>query len=170
MAKVFSAQKAMTALNPYCEVFPYNRRLTDDVINDLVAEYDVVLDGTDNFATRYLVNATCVRLGVPLISGALTQWEGQISVFYPASGAPCYRCIFPQAPAPELAPACAEAGVLGPLPGVIGSMMAVECVKLITDAGTPLAGQMLIYDALYGENRKIGIKRRADCPDCGPRT
>jgi molybdopterin/thiamine biosynthesis adenylyltransferase len=170
MAKVFSAQKAMTALNPYCEVFPYNRRLTDDVINDLVAEYDVVLDGTDNFATRYLVNATCVRLGVPLISGALTQWEGQISVFYPASGAPCYRCIFPQAPAPELAPACAEAGVLGPLPGVIGSMMAVECVKLITDAGTPLVGQMLIYDALYGENRKIGIKRRADCPDCGPRT
>jgi len=108
-----------------------------------------------------------VARGIPLISGALTQWEGQISTFDPANGAPCYRCIFPQAPAPELAPNCAEAGVIGPLPGVIGSMMAVEAIKVITGAGTPLRGEMVIYDALYGESRKIGVTRRADCATCG---
>ena len=130
-------------------------------------DYDLVLDGTDNFETRYLVNAACVAAGVPLVSGALSQWEGQLSVFDPAKGAPCYRCIFAQAPAAHLAPSCAEAGVIGPLPGVIGSMMAVEAVKLITGAGTPARGQMLIYDALYGENRTIQISRRTDCATCG---
>ena len=104
---------------------------------------------------------------IPLISGALTQREGQISVFDPAQGAPCYQCVFPEAPAPELAPNCAEAGVLGPLPGVIGSMMAVEAIKVVTNAGTALRGQMTIYDALYGESRQIKLKTRADCPICG---
>ncbi len=166
-AKVFSAQAEMTAQNPYVEVRPYNRRLTADIADALFEEYDLVLDGTDNFDTRYLVNETAVKAGIPLISGALSQWEGQLSVFDPAYGAPCYRCIFDSAPAPELAPSCAEAGVLGPLPGVIGTMMAVEAIKLITDAGTPLRGQMLIYDALYGESRTIAIKPRSDCPSCG---
>jgi molybdopterin/thiamine biosynthesis adenylyltransferase len=105
-------------------------------------------------------------MGKPLISGALSQWEGQISVFDPASGTPCYQCIFPEAPADGLAPSCAEAGVIGPLPGVIGSMMAVEAIKLITGAGQALKGEMLIYDALWGETRKIGIKPRGDCPVC----
>lgn len=166
-AKVFSAQAEMTAQNPYVTVRPYNRRLTQEIAADLFAEYDIVLDGTDNFDTRYLANQAAVDAGIPLISGALSQWEGQLSVFDPAHDAPCYRCVFDKAPAPGLAPSCAEAGVLGPLPGVIGAMMAVEAVKLITGAGTPLRGQMMIYDALYGENRVLSVKRRADCPVCG---
>ncbi|SMX38946.1 HesA/MoeB/ThiF family protein [Maliponia aquimaris] len=167
MAKVFSAQAAMEALNPYLEVRPYKRRLTAEIVDELLAEYDVVLDGTDNFDTRYLVNRACVAAGKPLISGALSQWEGQVSVFDPATEGPCYQCVFPEAPAAGLAPSCAEAGVLGPLPGVVGSMMAVECVKLIAGAGAVLRGEMLIYDALWGETRKIRLKRREDCPVCG---
>jgi len=167
MPKVFSAQAQMQAQNPFITVRPYHRRLTDDIAAELIAEYDLVLDGTDNFDTRYLVNAACVAAKVPLISGALSQWEGQMSVFDPASGAPCYQCIFAQAPAAHLAPSCAEAGVIGPLPGVIGSMMAVEAIKVLTGAGTAARGQMLIYDALYGESRTIQLQRRADCPTCG---
>ncbi|MEM1428618.1 MAG: molybdopterin-synthase adenylyltransferase MoeB [Pseudomonadota bacterium] len=167
MPKVFSAQAAMRAQNPYVEVRPYNRRITDDIAQDLIAEYDLVLDGCDNFETRHLVNAACVAAGVPLISGALSQYEGQISVFDPARGAPCYACVFPSIPAAGLAPSCAEAGVLGPLPGVMGSMMAVEAIKMIAGAGTPLTGQMLIYDALEGESRRIAVSRRPDCAVCG---
>ena len=167
MPKVFSAQAAMVAQNPYVEVRPYHRRLTEDLAEKLVAEYDLVLDGTDNFETRYLANRAAAAMGKPLISGALSQWEGQISIFDPASGTPCYQCIFPEAPADGLAPSCAEAGVIGPLPGVIGSMMAVEAIKLITGAGQALKGEMLIYDALWGETRKIGLKPRGDCPVCG---
>ena len=165
--KVFSAEAEMTAQNPFITVRPYNRRLSEDIAADLFADYDLVLDGTDNFDTRYLVNETAVHRGIPLISGALSQWEGQLSVFDPAQGAPCYRCIFPQAPAPELAPSCAAAGVLGPLPGVVGAMMAVEAIKLLTNAGTPLRGQMVIYDALFGESRRITIGRRKECSTCG---
>lgn len=165
--KVFSAQAAMQAQNPFVTVRPYHRRLTPEIVDDLFADFDLVIDGTDNFDTRYLVNAAAVRAGLPLISGALSQWEGQVSVFDPAHGAPCYACVFPEAPAPELAPNCAEAGVIGPLPGVVGSMMAVEAIKLITGAGTPLRGEMVIYDALYGESRKIALKRRPDCTTCG---
>ncbi len=167
MPKVFSAQAAMVAQNPYVEVRPYHRRLTEDLAEDLISDYDLVLDGTDNFETRYLANRAAVARGKPLISGALSQWEGQISVFDPSSGAPCYQCIFPEAPADGLAPSCAEAGVIAPLPGVIGAMMAVEAIKLITGAGQPLVGEMLIYDALWGETRKIGLKPRAECPVCG---
>ncbi|MGH1353901.1 MAG: HesA/MoeB/ThiF family protein [Thalassovita sp.] len=167
MPKVFSAQKAMEAQNPFVAVRPYQRRLSAEMADDLFAEYDLILDGTDNFATRYLANEVAVRSGKALISGALSQWEGQISVFNPAQGGPCYQCVFPEAPAPGLAPSCAEAGVIGPLPGVIGTMMAVEAIKLITGAGAPLRGEMLIYDALWGETRKITLKRRSDCPVCG---
>lgn len=167
MPKVFSAEAAMLAQNPKVVVRPYQRRLDADNAADLLAEYDLVLDGTDNFETRYLVNRTCVALGLPLISGALTQWEGQISTYDPANGAPCYQCIFPKAPAAGLAPSCAEAGVVGPLPGVVGSMMALEAVKEITGAGDGMRGQMLIYDALYAESRKIKLKRRDDCQICG---
>ena len=167
MAKVFSAQAAMKAVNPYVTVRPYQRRLSEEIAKDLFADYDLVLDGTDNFETRYLANAACVAAGLPLVSGALTQWEGQISVFDAAHFGPCYRCVFPEAPAAGLAPSCAEAGVLGPLTGVIGSMMAVEAVKVLTGAGEALAGRMLIYDALYGEVRVIGLNKRDDCATCG---
>jgi len=167
MPKVFSAEAAMRAQNPYVEVRPFHRRLTAEIAEDLFADFDLILDGTDNFETRYLVNATAVKLGKPLISGALSQWEGQLSLFHPKSGGPCYQCIFPEAPAVGLAPSCAQAGVVGPLPGVVGAMMAVEAIKALTGAGATLQGQMLIYDALYGESRKIRLTHRSDCPICG---
>ena len=167
MPKVFSAQAAMEAQNPHVIVRPYHRRLEADMAADLYGDYDLVLDGTDNFDTRYLANRTAAAQGKPLISGALSQWEGQVSVFDPAQGAPCYQCVFPEAPAPGLAPSCAEAGVIGPLPGVVGAMMAVEAIKVITGAGAALRGEMLIYDALYGETRKIRLKKRTECPVCG---
>jgi molybdopterin/thiamine biosynthesis adenylyltransferase len=167
MPKVFSAEAAMVAQNPYVTVRPYHRRLTAEIAADLLAEYDLVLDGSDDPETRYLVNRTAVAAGVPLVSGALSQWEGQIGVFDPSRGGPCYRCVFPEPAAPGIAPGCAEAGVLGPLPGVIGAMMAVEAIKTLTDAGAVLRGELLIYDALWGETRKIAVTRRPDCPDCG---
>jgi molybdopterin/thiamine biosynthesis adenylyltransferase len=166
MPKVFSAEKALKALNPHITIRPYNRRLTPDNARDLFADYDLILDGSDNFATRYLVNEVAVALGLPLIAAAISQWEGQISLYHPAKGGPCYACVFPQAPADGLAPSCAEAGVMGALPGVVGSMMAVEAIKFLTGAGETLSGQMLIYDALYGESRKLRVERRADCPVC----
>lgn len=166
MPKVFSAEAAMRAQNPFVTPRPYNRRLTADMARDLFADYDLILDGTDDSDTRYLVNKTAAALGKPLISGALSQWEGQIALFDPARGGPCYQCIFPEAAAPGLAPSCAEAGVIGPLPGVIGSMMALETIKLITGAGQDLRGRMLIHDALHAEHRTIRLHRREDCPIC----
>jgi len=166
MPKVFSAEAAMRAQNPYVEVRPYHRRLTEDTAEELFADFDLILDGTDNFETRYLVNETAVKLGKPLISGALSQWEGQLSLFHPKSGGPCYQCIFPEAPAAGLAPSCSEAGVVGPLPGVVGAMMALEAIKALTGAGSTVQGELLIYDALYGESRKIRLSRREDCPVC----
>ncbi|NIZ08894.1 HesA/MoeB/ThiF family protein [Pseudooceanicola sp. HF7] len=166
-AKVRSAAETLKAQNPFTTIRPYTRALTPDIAADLFADYDLILDGTDNFETRYLANRAAVATGKPLISGALSQWEGQVSVFHPAAGAPCYQCIFPEAPAEGLAPSCAEAGVLSPLPGVVGSIMAVEGVKLLTGAGAALKGEMLIYDALWGETRKIALKPRPDCPVCG---
>ncbi|WP_298679541.1 molybdopterin-synthase adenylyltransferase MoeB [uncultured Lentibacter sp.] len=167
LPKVQSAAEALRALNPFVAVRPYERALTEEMAGELFAQYDVILDGTDNFATRYLSNSAAVAQGKPLISGALAQWEGQISVFDPAEGGPCYECIFPEAPAPGLAPSCAEAGVVAALPGVIGSMMALEAIKQITGAGHVTRGEMLIYDGLYGESRKIKLSPRAGCAVCG---
>ncbi|OYX23957.1 MAG: molybdopterin biosynthesis protein [Rhodobacterales bacterium 32-66-7] len=164
--KVFSAEIAMRALNPFIEVRPYNRRF-DEASAALVADHDLVLDGSDSFATRHLVNRACVAAGVPLISGAITQWEGQVSLFHPATGAPCYACVFPVEPAPGLVPTCAEAGVAAPLPGIIGGVMAMEAVKWITGAGETLAGRLMIHDALFAETRVIAVKRRAECAVCG---
>jgi len=167
MPKVFSAEVAMRALNPFIEVRPYHRRLTEEIAVGLVRDHDLVLDGTDDFDTRYLVNRACVAARVPLISGAITQWEGQVSLFDPAKGGPCYACVFPVKPAPGLVPTCAEAGVAAPLPGVIGGMMAMEAVKWITGAGETLAGRLMIHDGLYMETRVITVKKRADCEVCG---
>lgn len=169
MAKVHSAAQAMQALNPFIEVRPYQLRLDADSAAALIGDHDLVLDGTDNFDTRYLVNRVAAELGKPLISAAMTQWEGQISLYHPAAGGPCYECVFPVRPAPGMVPACAEAGVVAPLPGVIGSMMALEAVKHLTGAGETLRGRLLIHDALYAESRVITVKRRADCPACGGR-
>ena len=166
-AKVLSAAKAMTDLNPFIKVFPIQSKLTRENAESTIAPYDLVLDGTDNFETRYLVNATCVALKKPLISAAITQWEGQISLYDPANGAPCYQCVFPEAPAQGLAPSCAVAGVAGPLPGVVGAMMALEAVKETVGAGEGLRGRMMIYDGLYAETRVMKLARRADCPICG---
>lgn len=167
LPKVQSAEIAMRALNPFIEVRPYQRRLGSDIANDLIAGYDLVLDGSDNFDTRYLVNRACVAAGKPLIAAAITQWEGQISLYDPSHGGPCYECVFPVRPAPGLVPTCAEAGVAAPLPGVIGSIMAMEAVKHLTGAGSGLRGRLMIHDALYAETRVIGVKPRADCPVCG---
>lgn len=165
--KVFSAEAAMAALNPFVTVRPYHRKLTGEIAGELFADYDLVIDGTDSLAARRIANAACVARGVPFLSAAITQWEGQISLYHPASGGPCYACVFPEDPAPGLVPTCAEAGVAGPLPGVLGSMLALEAVKWIAGAGEPLRGRILIYDALYGETRVIAAKRRAGCAVCG---
>ena len=165
--KVQSAADAMTAQNPFVTVRPYKRHLTAQDAAGIIGDYDLVLDGTDNFEARYLVNATCAALGKPLIAAALTQWEGQISLYDPALDAPCFACIFPDAPDPALVPSCAEAGVIGPLPGVVGSMMALEAVKEITGAGESLRGRLMIYDALYSQVRVVKAKRRPDCAVCG---
>ena len=165
--KVVSAAAAMKALNPHVTVRPMNRRLAEAEAPALFADYDLILDGTDNLDTRYLVNAAAVAAGRPLISAAITQWEGQISLYDPARGAPCYACVFPERPADGLAPSCAVAGVIGALPGVMGAMMAVEAIKEIAGAGEGLRGRMLIYDALYGESRQFALKRNPACPVCG---
>ena len=165
--KVASAIRAMKALAPSVEVRPYRRAFDASIGRDLVAEYDLVLDGTDDWAVREAVNAACVAAGVPLISGAIAQWEGQLSLFDPARGLPCAHCVFPSAPAPGLAPSCAEGGVAGPLPGVIGSMMALEAVKHLSGAGETLAGRLMLFDGLSAEMRVIGVKRDPGCAVCG---
>jgi molybdopterin/thiamine biosynthesis adenylyltransferase len=165
--KTASAAAAMRAINPFVAVRPYHRRLTGEIAADLFADYDLIVDGSDNFDTRELINRTAVALGKPLIAAAITQWEGQIGLYDPARGGPCYACVFPQRPAPGTVPTCAEAGVAAPLPGVLGTMMALEAVKAITGAGETLAGRLMLYDGLQGEARTIRVRRRADCPVCG---
>ena len=167
--KAQSAGDAVASLNPHVSVRTYSRRFEPEIAEELLSGYDLVLDGSDSFATRSLVNAAAVRAGCPLISGALTAWEGQVALFDPARGGPCYACVFPEAPAPGLAPSCAEAGVAGPLPGVVGSLMALEAVKHLTGAGETLRGRMLLFDGLHAEARVVGLEARPDCPVCGGR-
>jgi molybdopterin/thiamine biosynthesis adenylyltransferase len=164
--KTASAAGALARLNPHVAVEPHPFRLDAASAGRLAAAYDLVLDGSDNFPTRYLVNAACVAAGRPLVSAAMSRWEGQLSVFDPARGGPCYQCLFPEPPAPELTPSCAQAGVIGALPGVMGAMMALEAIKLVARAGTPLRGALLVYDALEGEVRRIRTAARQDCPVC----
>ncbi len=166
-AKAAAGAARLSALNCEIEIVPIEARLDAASAQAYVEGQTLVIDGCDNFATRYDVNAACLQAGVPLLSGAISQWEGQISLFDPANDAPCYACIFPEPPAEGLAPSCAEAGVIGALPGVIGSMMALEAIKLIAGAGQSLRGKMMIYDALYAQSRVMNIKRRADCAVCG---
>jgi molybdopterin/thiamine biosynthesis adenylyltransferase len=165
--KTDSAAASLKRINPHVMVVSHTTRLNEQNSAEILDGYDLVLDGSDNFTTRYTVNAACVKASIPLISGAISQWEGQISLFDPASGAPCYACIFPTEPASGQAPSCAEAGVMGALAGTIGAMMAGEAIKHITGAGQTLSGALFIFDALWGESRKIALTRRTDCAVCG---
>lgn len=163
--KVESARETLQALNPDVKIEPYMERLSADNVLDIMAGYDVVVDGGDNFPTRYLVNDASLHLKVPVVHGAIFRFEGQVSVFKPYEG-PCYRCLFPQPPPPELAPSCAEAGVLGVLPGIVGSIEAMEAIKLLLGIGEPLVGKLLTYDALTEEFRSLKLRRNPNCPAC----
>lgn len=165
--KAEAARNALGRLNPLVTVEPREIRLDADNAPELLGGADLVIDGSDNFATRYAVNAACVGLGIPLLSAAMSQWEGQIALFDPARGGPCYRCLFPKPPADGLAPSCSEAGVIGPLPGVLGSMLALEAVKNIAGAGEGLRGRMLLFDGLRSETRAVRVKAREGCEVCG---
>jgi molybdopterin/thiamine biosynthesis adenylyltransferase len=165
--KVESARQTIEALNPDVNVVTHEVRLYKENVLDIFAQYDIILDGTDNFATRYLINDACVLLDKPNVHGSIFRFEGQATTFVVGEG-PCYRCLFPTPPPPELAPSCAEAGVLGLLPGTIGIIQATEVVKLILGIGTPLIGRLLTYDALEMEFRELRLSRDADCPMCGP--
>jgi molybdopterin/thiamine biosynthesis adenylyltransferase len=164
--KTESARRAIGALDPALRVVPIEARLTRKNAEGILADYDLVLDGSDNFSTRYVINEACLRLRKPNIHGAVYRFEGQISVFLRGKG-PCYRCLFPKPPGPEASPSCAEAGVLGVLPGVIGLLQAVEAIKLILGRGSSLIGRLLHYDALGAEFREIRTRRDPDCPSCG---
>jgi len=165
--KVDSAKKTITALNPDVEVITYDVRLGAENVLDLISGYDVVVDGTDNFPTRYLLNDASLLARVPVVHGSIFRFEGQVTVFAPYEG-PCYRCFVPEPPPPELAPSCAEAGVLGVLPGIIGSLQAMETIKLLLGLGEPLIGRLLAYDALEATFRTFKVSRDPNCPVCGP--
>lgn len=164
--KVDSAETAIKALNPTVKVVKHPVRLTSGNADALLAGYDVVVDGSDNFSTRYLINDTCVRLGVPLVHGSVYRFEGQVAVFN-AAGGPCYRCLYPDRPPSELAPSCAEAGVLGAIPGIIGLLQANEALKLLLGVGDPLSGRAIRFDALGAKMRELRFARDPDCTACG---
>jgi molybdopterin/thiamine biosynthesis adenylyltransferase/rhodanese-related sulfurtransferase len=162
--KVESAKRTIEALNPDVQVVAYQERLTSENVDRILADgWDVIVDGADNFPTRYLVNDASVWHDVPVVHGSIYRFEGQVTVFKPGAG-PCYRCLFPAPPPPELAPSCAEGGVLGVLPGIIGSLQASEALKLALGIGDPLVGRLLLFDALAAE---VSIRRDPECPVCG---
>jgi molybdopterin/thiamine biosynthesis adenylyltransferase/rhodanese-related sulfurtransferase len=164
--KVDSAKKTLTALNPDVNVVTYDVRLGADNVLDIIDGYDVIVDGTDNFPTRYLVNDASLLKSIPVVYGAIFRFEGQASVFHPWQG-PCYRCLLPEPPPAEMAPSCAEAGVLGVLPGIIGSIQAMEAIKLLLGLGDSLSGRLLAYDALEESFRTFKVMRDPECPACG---
>lgn len=165
MPKVESALETLTALNPDVKVETHHERLTAANVLRIMSGYDVVVDGGDNFPTRYLVNDASLHLRVPVVHGSIFRFEGQVSVFNPWE-APCYRCLYREPPPPELAPSCAEAGVLGVLPGVVGSIQAMEAIKLLLGIGDTLAGRLMMYDALEQEFTTMRVSRSRDCPAC----
>jgi sulfur-carrier protein adenylyltransferase/sulfurtransferase len=165
--KVDSAKRTIASLNPDVNVVTYRERLTSENIDRILDEgWDLIVDGADNFPTRYLVNDASVWHDIPVVHGSIYRFEGQVTVFKPHEG-PCYRCLFPEPPPPELAPSCAEGGVLGVLPGIIGSLQTNEAIKLAAGIGEPLVGRLLLFDALSTEFSDVKIERRTDCPVCG---
>jgi adenylyltransferase/sulfurtransferase len=164
--KVESAKERIRGINPDVDVTTHNTRISRDNIMELIAPYDVVIDGTDNFPTRYLVNDACVFQKKPNVYGSIFRFDGQATVFSPFKG-PCYRCLYPEPPPPGMVPSCAEGGVLGVLPGIIGVIQATEAIKLILGRGEPLIGRLLLYNALKMEFREVALKRDPSCPVCG---
>ncbi|NPC53760.1 molybdopterin biosynthesis protein MoeB, partial [Corallococcus exiguus] len=165
--KVQSAKAALEALNPDVKVVPFQERLTTANVERILADFDLVLDGGDNFPTRYLLNDACVLMGKPNIHGSVFRFEGQVTTFLPGQG-PCYRCLYPAPPPPELAPSCAEAGVLGVLPGLIGMLQATEALKLLLGLGESLVGRLLTFDALGMRFQELKLRRDPECPVCAP--
>lgn len=165
-SKVVSARETIEALNPDVTVQVYDERLTRDNALDIIRDYDLIVDGADNFATRYLVNDACVLLGKPNVHGSVFRFDGQATVFIPGQG-PCYRCLYPAPPPPGTVPSCAEAGVLGVLPGLIGLIQATEAIKLILNTGTSLRGRLLLYNALSLEFNEVRLRQDPGCPICG---
>jgi len=163
--KVDSAEQAIAALNPDVEVVKYRTRLDASNVMEIIDGYDVIVDGVDNFPTRYLLNDATVRLGIPVVSASILGFDGQLSVFKPYDG-PCYRCLYPVPPPAELAPSCGANGVLGVLPGTMGLLQATEVVKLVTGAGEPLVGRLLLYEALSATFTELKVRRDPDCPIC----
>ena len=168
VSKLQSAEERLRDINPNVRVEAFETRLTSENALDIIRDFDVVADGTDNFPTRYLVNDACVLLGKPNVYGSIFRFEGQASVFYAKEG-PCYRCLYAEPPPPGLVPSCAEGGVLGVLPGIIGSIQALETIKLILGAGDSLIGRLLLFDALKLSFRELKLEKDPDCPVCGPR-
>ena len=164
--KVDSAKERLEELNSDINITTYNERLTSENAMEIFKGYDLVIDGTDNFATRYLVNDTCVLLGIPNVYGSIFRFEGQVSVFDAKRG-PCYRCLYPEPPPPGLVPSCAEGGVLGILPGIIGTMQAAEAIKLIIEKGTPLIGKLLFLDVMEMKIDELTLRKDKNCPICG---
>ncbi|HEX2160836.1 MAG TPA: ThiF family adenylyltransferase, partial [Thermoleophilaceae bacterium] len=165
MPKVDSAEQAIHELNPGVEVVKYKTRLDASNIMEIVEGYDIVVDGVDNFPTRYLLNDATVRLKIPVVSASILGFDGQLSVFAPYDG-PCYRCLYPTPPPAELAPSCGANGVLGALPGIMGVLQAIEVVKLITGSGEPMIGRLLLYEALGTSFTDLKVRRDPDCPIC----
>jgi adenylyltransferase/sulfurtransferase len=165
--KAESAMDTIAALNTDVKVIPHRTLLRSDNALDIIKDYDVVINGSDNFPTRYLVNDACALLGKPLVDGSIFRFEGQLTVFDPANDAPCYRCLYPDPPPPGEVPSCAEGGVLGVLPGIIGSLQAAEAIKLIIGIGEPLSGRLVLYDALDGRFRQVKVQKDPTCPVCG---
>ena len=165
--KITSAEEKLKAINPELTILRHEQAVDSASALELFAGYDVIVDGTDNFPTRYLVNDACVLLGKPNVYGSIFRFDGQATVFFPPHG-PCYRCLYPEPPPPDLVPNCAEGGVLGILPGLIGVVQATETVKLILGAGTPLIGRLLLYDALEMTFREMKVRKNPRCPICGP--
>jgi sulfur-carrier protein adenylyltransferase/sulfurtransferase len=165
--KVESAVEHLRAINPTIEVVGHDTLLHSENALQILGGYDVVVDGTDNFPVRYLVNDATQFLGTPLVYGSIYQFEGQATVFLPGKESPCYRCLFPTPPPPGTVPSCAEGGVFGVLPGIVGSIQATEAIKLITGEGDPLVGRLLLYDALHMSFQEVRIRWDADCPVCG---
>ncbi len=164
--KTESAARTLGNLNPDVRVIQHRARLTSKNALEILGAYDVIIDGADNFATRYLVNDCALRLGKPVIHASIFRFEGQLTVF-PAQGSPCYRCLYPEPPPPEEAPSCAEGGVLGVLPGTMGVLQATEAIKLVLGLGDTLAGRLLVYDALKARFRELKLRRDPKCPTCG---
>ncbi|ACL23867.1 molybdopterin-synthase adenylyltransferase MoeB [Chloroflexus aggregans] len=167
IAKTESAKRRLQDLNPYIEITTHETRITSENALELMRPYDVIVDGTDNFPTRYLTNDACVLLGKPNVYGSIFRFEGQVTVFSARDGGPCYRCLYPEPPPPGLVPSCAEGGVLGVLPGVIGTIQATEVIKLLIGIGEPLIGRLLLYDALAMRFRELKLRRNPSCPVCG---